>query len=312
MTLRFLLVALLIAVAAPAAAQAPADAPLVSLTGDFDRFATETAALPPAERVRQFRARFNALFPGFYAPRNGNTEQKYDARVARALAAYPADRDKFLAAADAFSASFATATGRFRRFFPDFAITMPVYLVHSLGEMDGGTREIEGKTVAVFGADVIARIHDDSTMGPFLDHELFHLYHAAYFHECEAVWCSLWTEGLAVYVASQLNPGASDRQLMLTIPRPIRPEVEPHLDAALCFARAKFDSTERADYAEFFFGDGSGKVFPPRFGYYLGLVIAQKLGETRSLQELARLPADKVRPLMLEAMAAMAPCGGSG
>lgn len=305
MMLRLLLALLL---GAPALVHAQRAPTFVALTGEFDAFATDTATMAPDARVALFRERFNALVPGFYEPRNGATEERYNARVAKALANYPVDRDKFLAAAGNFSASYATATTRFRKFFPDYAPTMPIYLLHSLGEMDGGTRELRGKAVAVFGADVIARIHDSATIGPFLDHELFHFYHASYFPDCEALWCSLWQEGLAVYVASRMNPGADDRALLLTIPRPIRAEVDPRFVEAICLARAKFDTTSREDYETFFTGGAGGTAFPPRFGYYVGYRIAQALGETRSLPQIARMPPAQVRKAMLDTMAAMASC----
>jgi hypothetical protein len=184
---------------------------------------------------------------------------------------------------------------------------MPIYLLNSLGEMDGGTRQLSGKVVAIFGADVIARIHDAATITPFLDHELFHFYHASYFPDCDALWCSLWQEGLAVYVASKMNPGVDDRGLLLTIPRPIRPEVDAKLAEAICFTRANFDSTDQGDYNAFFTGGAGGAIFPPRFGYYVGLRIAQAVGKKRSLQQLAKMPAPEVRKEMLSAMTALAP-----
>ena len=55
-----------------------------------------------------------------------------------------------------------------------------------------------------------------------MHHELFHLYHSRAFEGCDAVWCGLWREGLAVHVAAELNPGASDAELVLTMPVPLR------------------------------------------------------------------------------------------
>jgi hypothetical protein len=278
---------------------------LHSTTDAFDAFATSTTATPPTERVKQFRAKFDALVPGFYEPRFGATEAQYDARVQKALEAYPETRDKFLATAKSFAASYATASARFRTFFPDYAPEMPIYLVHSLNEMDGGTRELRGKVVAIFGADVIAKIHDPASIGPFLDHELFHFHHAKYFPDCPALWCSLWQEGLATYVAGRMNPGADDRALLLTIPRPIRPEVEPKLAEAMCFLRGKFTSTDEDDYATFFFGKGGKdqQGWPPRFGYYLGYVLAKQLGDGLSLDALAKLPPEQVKAKLEAALA---------
>lgn len=304
--IRGLCVALTLAVAVPAAAQ-PTPA-FRSLTAEFDRFARETADMPEGERVKLFRERFNALLPGFYEPRFGATEEKYDAHVAKNLAAYPAKRDRFLAAAREFEAAYARGNTHFRSVFPDYAPTMPIYLVHSLGEMDGGTRELRGRMVAVFGADVIAAIHDSASIGPFLDHELFHFYHARFFPDCEELWCSLWQEGLAVHVAARMNPSADDRALMLTIPRPMRAEVEPRLGEAACLAQRKFASVSKEDYAEFFFGNSVAKSFPPRFGYYLGYRLAQAMGERRGLQALVKMPPAEVRPLLQETVAKLASC----
>jgi len=265
--------------------------------------------MPEAERVKLFRARFDALFPGFYEPRNGLNDAQYDIRVAKALHEYPALRDKYRSAAAAFSRAYREGIGHFRVAFPDFHPTVPIYLVHSLGEMDGGGRTLRGREVMVFGADVIARIHDTKTIGPFFDHELFHIYHGQYFADCGALWCSLWIEGLAVYAASRMNPGVDDSGLLLTQPRPIRPEVEPRFGEAICFARGKFASKDDTDIRAFFMGgSGAATGWPPRFGYYLGYRLAQTIGADHDLAALAKMPPEKVEPLLQEAMAKLASC----
>lgn len=304
------LLALALALAwAPAAAQTNAPAPFTSYAEEFDRFAAETAALPEAERVKLFRVRFNRLLPGFYEPRNGLDDAKYDARVAKALADYPAQRDKYLAAVAAFGHAYTAGIAHFRAAFPDFHPSTPIYLVHSLGEMDGGGRTLRGKDVMVFGADVIARIHDAKTIGPFFDHELFHIYHGQSFADCGELWCSLWIEGLAVYAAARMNPGADDAGLLLTQPRPIRPEVEPRLGEAVCLAQRKFASKDEADLRAFFMGNaGTATPWPPRFGYYLGYRLAETAGATHDLATLAKMPPEKVRPLLQETMAKLASC----
>ena len=293
--------------APPATKTAPAPV-FKSYTDDFAKFADETATLADAERVRLFHERFGPLAGGFYGPRDRDPA-KVDANIVKALASFPKIRVRYSAAAAGFDHAFTTGQARFRSFFPDYRLTMPVYLLHSLGEMDGGTRTLGGHQVAIFGADVIAQIHDETTIGPFLDHELFHLYHARSFPDCDALWCSLWEEGLAVYVASRLNPGSTDRQLLLTIPMPIRPGVDPRLAEAMCGLRAKLDSTAKEDYAPFFtFGQGGTSSFPPRYGYYLGYLLAQKIGETMPLAQMAKLPPGRVRPLLDQTLARYGPC----
>jgi len=280
---------------------------LVDLASDFARFATDTARLPEAERIKAFHARYDSVVPGYYQ-RVGSAQTRFDAQIGKALSDFPADRDKFLSTVRTFKIALGNGEGHFRKLFPDYQLNVPVYLVHSIDTQDGGTRDVGDRTVLFFGADVIAKIHDQSTIGPFLDHELFHVYHGRYFKECDRVWCSAWVEGLAVYVAARANPGASDRQLLLTQPRALRPEIEPRLKQAMCRLRAKFDSAGPDDYAEFFEGQANDRPFPPRYGYFLGYLLAAKIGRTRSVQEMAKLPPARVKPLLTDALAGYGPC----
>lgn len=285
----------------------PSSARFISYARAFEDFADATASQPEAERVRRFHQRFGPLAAGFYRPRD-REPARLDASIARALTEFPSIRVRYDHASASFEKAFVTGQARFRKFFPDYRLTLPVYLLHSLGEMDGGTRELEGRTVAIFGADVIAKIHDDATIGPFLDHELFHTYHARYFPECSKIWCSLWAEGLAVYVTSTMNPAATDRDLLLTIPQPIRPAIMPRLAEAMCGLWAKLDSTAKEDYGPFFYGQPNSGGFPPRYGYLLGLLLVQKIGTGMTPEQLAKLPPAKVRPLLDQALASYGPC----
>jgi hypothetical protein len=300
----YAIAALLGLAATPGRAKAPG---LVSLADAFPRFYDATATLPEKERVARFRKEFGALLPGFYAPRN-RTDAAYDTVIAKSLHDFPDIRAKYEQVERDFPKAFAQGQKSFRKAFADYRLTVPVYLLHSLGEMDGGTRQLDGKTVGVFGADVIAKIHTPATTKPFLDHELFHLYHAQFFPDCDPLWCSVWEEGLAVYVASRLNPGATDEQLLLTQPRPIRPEVEPRLKDAMCSLSAKLESTKQEDYAPFFFAKKNDGPFPPRYGYLLGYMLVSKIGADKSLEQLAKLPPDKVKAALVAAIASYGAC----
>lgn len=279
----------------------------VDLATDFARFADDSASMADDARVKAFHARYDPIIPGYYK-RDGDYQARLDARIAQTLRDFPADRARFMATTQAFNAALARGERHFRATFPDYRLTVPVYLVHSMGTQDGGTRTVGKRTIMFFGADVIARIHDETTIGPFLDHELFHIYHDRFFHECGQVWCSLWEEGMAVYVASRMNPGLDDRQLLLNLPRPIRPEVEPKLNQAMCRLRAKFESTDKDDYAEFFQGQANDRPFPPRYGYLLGYMLAGRIGGMMPLRDMVRLPARKVKPMLLQAMANYGAC----
>ncbi len=303
-----------VSAAKPLAKLSAAKAPIGSftdLTPAMVDFADTSAGLSDAALIAAFHARFDPVLPGYFDGK-GDAQPQADASIIQKLRAFPDRRAKFIATAAAFRTAFDRGQAHFRAAFPDYRLPLPVYLVHSMGQQDGGTRTVAGRTIMFFGADVIAQIHDEATIGPFLDHELFHAYHGQYFPDCDQLWCSLWEEGLATYVASRLNPGADDRQLLLMQPRPIRPEVEPRLAEAMCGLAGKLQSTGQDDYELFFLGRSGKGSFPPRYGYLLGYLLAQSIGETMSLTELAKLPPAKVEPLLKAAIERYGPCGTTG
>lgn len=200
--------------------------------------------MPRAARVAAFEKRFGGLFPGFYRPGAGETQTHFDERVAGALDEFPALRLQYQQVEQTFPRTFAVAIELFRKRYPGFPPALPIWFLHSLGRMDGGTRTFGGKTYMIFGADVIARLHDDDSIGPFLDHELFHVENGQWFKDCDpgtTIWCSLWQEGTAVYTAPVINPGATDHMLMLDTPTPIRPAVDANWRDALCRTLKDFD-----------------------------------------------------------------------
>jgi hypothetical protein len=292
----------LAALSFPDARAATKGAHYIDLTDNFSRLFDETAQMDEASRVAKFRAQMDALLPGFYAPRNGATPAHYDTVVASALAEFPDLRPRYEQLQRNFPAAFEAGIQHFRKAFPGFTPSVPVYLLHSLGEMDGGMRELGGKQCMIFGADVIARMHDAHTLTPFLDHELFHVENARYFPECGQVWCALWAEGLATYAAKVMNPGADDRQLLLTSPKPIRAAVDANWPKAACFTRSKLDSSADEDINALLTGGRETGEFPRRFGYYVGLRAAEELGAEYSLADFAKMPPGQAKAALVRAL----------
>jgi len=288
---------LLIPVVAAADSKAPA---YIDITGQFSRFVDQTGGMDDAARVALFHTEMDPLLPGFYVPRFGATQKQYDAQIASALRSFGTLRERYERLQRDFPTAFDAGIRHFRREFPGFTPQVPVYLLHSVGEMDGGTREIGGRIHLIFGADVIAQIHEARDLIPFLDHELFHVENGKYFADCEQVWCVLWAEGLATYAAKVMNPGADDQQLLLTSPKPIRATVDANWPAALCFTRARLFSAESADMEALFVGGSGTKDFPERFGYYVGLRVLEESGGKFSLPKLARMPSAKARSVLVE------------
>lgn len=282
---------------------------LTDLSDDFERFFDRTQGMEDSARVAAFKAEFVPLFPGFYEPDENSTQEQIDRMIGRSLEQFPDIRARYSATREAFAIDMAAARDAFVAAFPDTRPLGDIYFVHSLNRMDGGTREYAGRTFFIFGADVMARIHTPGQARPFFIHEIFHFYHHVYFRECEAVWCSLWSEGLAVHVAEQLSPGATDGALLLNVPRPIRPEVDANLQVAVCEVARRLDSEAHEDYAPLFFGNGEPPHgLPPRFGYYIGYLVAREAGRTYTIRQLAHMNFKQVRPIIGAAIASLAEC----
>jgi hypothetical protein len=295
------LVAIVVAALAMTPAPAAAEpAPYVDLTQHFVRFADMPGDY--ATRVAAFRMEMNALLPGFYAPRNGLKDESYDRRVARALSTFPQLREKYLQVQRDFPAAYQTGIEHFRKVFRRWSPSVPVYFVHSLGEMDGGMRTFGDQRYLIFGADVIAQIHDARTLTPFLSHELFHVENSRYFDECGEVWCSLWAEGLATYAAKVMNPGADDEQLLLTAPAPIRAATDARWREAVCFTRSKLDSSAEADFTALFVGSDETGAFPQRFGYYVALRAIEALGGQFNLPKLASMKSAAAKQTLTQSL----------
>jgi hypothetical protein len=275
-------------------------APSVDLAADFGRVADATAGQPERARVAAIRKKIDARLPGIY-PSGAAT----DRRIAAALAAFPEIRERYAAEVAAFPGQLDGAIARFRVVFPGFSSPLPIYLYHSLGSRDGGSEYLEPghRHVMLFGADMIARLHADDSVGPFFEHELFHLQHARAFADCDQLWCGLWQEGLAVHATATMTPGATDHQLLLDVPVALRAATDARWSAALCFVAAHFDDADPATIARTLVGGGGAPDgLPDRFGYYVGYRLARDSGS--SLPALARLGHRPARRLLRRTLAA--------
>ena len=293
--------------AAPAWADGPTPtAPAYTdLSQAFVDFWDHTQGLDPDARLAAFKAQVAPLYPAFYAPREGKTQAQRYQGINHAIAAFPEIRDKYIAAQQAFPSAYAGAKAHFAHYFPRSKAQLPTYFLHSLGEMDGGTRTLEGRNVMIFGADGIARYHSPADIEPFMDHELTHMENGAYFRDCDPIWCNLWQEGLAVATAEVMTPGASQHALMLDIPRPIAPEVNAHWREALCTMRAKMNSTAHDDYANMFMVDGDDPHLPPRWGYYVGWRLVRRALVHHTIQQLVHMPNAPAHRLLVATLTEM-------
>jgi hypothetical protein len=301
--------------AACATARAPATGALklIDLTPDIADILDRTATLPDAERVAAFKAHFAPILPGFYAHERFGLAAPgpYDQRLLAGIGRFPEEKAGIGEVSRRFALMLAPAQASFEREFGPMNDYPPIYLVDSFGEFDGGTRSLPGGTFLIFGADMIARLHLGHDIRPFFHHELFHLYHGRSFQECDRIWCSLWAEGLAVYVAARLNPRATDAELLLTVPEPLREAVDRDRREAVCSVVARLDSTASEDMRALFSSGRLNERLPPRFGYYVGYLAAAEAAKTGSLRKLAGMGNAEVRPLLEASLRSLARCPGS-
>ena len=167
----------------------------------------------------------------------------------------------------------------------------------SLGSMDGAGRIVAGSPALVLGIDQIADERSVLPLRVFLTHELFHRFHSqvAGFSDDpgdrQAIWRTLWAEGLATYMSYRLTPDATINDALM-LPSDLMTSAQPHLREIASDILSKLDAPDPTTYHRYFtYGDESVRRMglPWRSGYYLGFLLARNLGESNSLGSLARM-----------------------
>jgi hypothetical protein len=255
-------------------------------------------------------------YPEVYAPSviglavDKPADVQIAARYKRVQAALAGKVDLMRRLSDTIASDLPRYEARFREAFPDLDYRGEVYFMHSLGGFDGATRTVKGRTALLFGVDMIAYIYGtDANPEPFFHHELFHLYHAQFKGAGSGVKASLlaalWREGLATYVAQELNPRAIGVAIF-GLPRSTPTLAQGRLSALARELRDNLDSDSAQDYARFFTGAREDAPVPARSGYYVGFLVAKELAKKHTMAELTRTPIAQLRPEIEAALDAMA------
>ena len=266
----------------------------------FWQFWDSAEGKPEQERVRLFRKIVVAAHPELYESSVLNTSalagDDTEATADTIVAAYLRDVVPYIPRMKEMSRlihdDFRSYAVDFKQTFPDFAPRSAVYFTVSLFNFDGATRGVKGKTALLFGIDGIARFHrPEESLKVLFDHELFHQYHLQFNQDdtddTTPLWMPIWEEGLATYVSEQMNAGTTEAQVLMspTLADAVRP-----MTAALARELLEnLDSTDRDEYAAFFYSRNKRPDLPPRCGYYMGYRVVKALAEGRSLPQLALL-----------------------
>jgi hypothetical protein len=189
--------------------------------------------------------------------------------------------------------------------FPDMGNDCRVYLMPSFDHFDGSSCTVKGTELLLLGVDVLA--DNDKNLRLLITHELFHIYHrgaAPSLNSKEGnrspLYIGMWEEGLATYVAKELNPGATLASALLNSEGDELPKLDKKSFNDSCgIALSKLESTDDGDYIEFLVVHHRKKgELPNRIGYLIGLKIAEQLGKTYTLKELAAIDKTQLLPLM--------------
>ena len=275
--------------------------PIKDLSLAFDEFYQRTEFMALPSRVEEFRRSVGTRFPQFYGDeRIDYSHAEQDERIGAAIVKYPVIRDVYLRKARAFKAQLARYVDEFQTRFPDYRYDGEIWLLHSLGEMDGGTRDLSGHSYLIFGADGLARYHANGDDGAFFHHELFHTYQQPAVRDCadNRVWSALWSEGLAIYVSQQMHPQAGEKELLVDFPTGTVAKTRAVLPAAWAQLESALDSQDPLTIASLFQMSSRDKSLPQRRGYYLGYLVAQEAAKARNVAELAKLGCGPARELV--------------
>ncbi len=211
-------------------------------------------------------------------------------------------------------AAIPSIAAQFVTVFPDFRCDFTVYTTVSFGALDGAGRIVAGRPALVLGVDAISSFETPSQLPVFVTHEFFHRYHfqVAGFSddlaERDLIWRSLWAEGLATYVSAKLNPSNSLGDALL-LPRDLEARAQPYLPIMAAELLASLDRSDAGTFFKFFgYRDQAAERagWPSRSGYYLGYLIAENLGRTHSLAELAHLKGPTLRAEIERTLSALA------
>ena len=203
----------------------------------------------------------------------------------------------------------AAGQARFLGLFPDMEWAGDIYVMASGYCFTGRAQDIQGRGAILFGMDSRAALGQKDLI-PNMVHELFHRYHQQFFDFKPSanypLWTLLWAEGMAQYVAAELNPMASDADLS-RVPIGMVQKVDSRREELAADFLKKFDSTQEAD-AKAYFNDTNSKdpFVPARAGYELGVLVVREVTKRYPIQTLAHWSQSEARPQIHEALATIA------
>jgi hypothetical protein len=277
---------------------------------DYFAFESKAKTLPLDARTDLFLKDIVVAHPEFYTQdefgdaakiRKSATRLLDDSKPVMLGGFGPLTGEKLHAVAANAMPAFDKAQTDFAKTFSDFRCDADVMFGISLLHFDGhGYNDKSGREHMRFGIDMIALLHAPQDLPAFFAHELFHIYHAqalgVHPEDDERTWWAMWEEGLATYVSRRMNAPLTEQQV-LWFPSDLAAQMEKPGVMRETAKEMLADFGNTKNYAFWFQAGHSAPNLPARAGYFMGLRMAEELGRTRTLQELAHLTPAEVEPM---------------
>ncbi len=287
-------------IAAPYPAAAREGYRIVNVVDDF--MAYHRAAKDGSERQRaalwdsMVEAAHRAFFDdAVYRRKKGPERERYKAYCRRTFWEEIApEMDFFRGLNRNIGATMDRVVLDFRKHLPEFKPDTDFYVTFSFS--------FRGKAVGVGGRDVLAlgmeSFRDfgskaENQIRITLAHEMFHLFHFRFFSASGGLYRPLWAEGLATYASAVVVPGfRSSAYLGFSGTKMNRcHDLLPQLAADL---KKNMGRNDRRLARLYFGAEANQTKVPPEAGYYVGLLIAERLARKHSLAQLAKMDRDTV------------------
>jgi hypothetical protein len=199
----------------------------------------------------------------------------------------------------------------FTKQVPDLKPGATVYLIPApRAAVGGAVRPLGVQNAVIFGAEEISTvIESQRALNVLVQHEMTHLYHMQvnpeirqmiaevymppYATDRARLYQVLWLEGLAAYMSKNLNPEATDKEVLLS--DSVAADVKalwPKIGADI---REHLDSSKKNDIDVYLFDNDATGQIPKRAGYYVGMLVTERLARKYSFAELCRLSGPQLR-----------------
>jgi hypothetical protein len=282
-----------------------------------------TTNIVGAERVKQFR--ISVVSPNLAVFQAAAGSWLSDTNLADFVHLLDGKSEQLREVDRRFPDRFRESWRRFEAQVPGLQKGAAVFLIPApRAAVGGAVRPLGTQNALIFGAEEISTVIDSQVAFDVLvQHEMTHLYQMQvnpeirrmiaevymppYATDRAKLYQVLWLEGLAAYESKALNPTATDQQVLLsgTVASEVR-AIWPTLRADLS---NHLDSSNKEDIDAYMF-DASSKI-PRRAGYYIGMLIAQRLALQHTFAELCQLQGQQLRAEVAKALLEMPRVAGS-